>query len=218
MYKTILFDLDGTLVNSYEGITKSICHAMEQLGQPMPGKDLLLPCIGPPLIDSFQQIMGLDYELAIKAVKIYRDRYSKTGKFELSPYEGIQELLEGLNQRGHTLYVATSKPQPVAEEIIDHTGLSPYFKKVYGACLDGRFNNKAELLSHLLQQESLDKTTTLMVGDRKFDLLGAAANNMASLGVSYGFGSVEELQEYKATYIAASPADIASLLQRPLSD
>lgn len=214
MFRTILFDLDGTLVNSQEGITKSIQHAMKALDKPEPSHEQLLPCIGPPLIDSFQNILGLDYQLASQAVDLYRQRYGEIGKFELFPYEGIKELLETLNNLGYTLYVATSKPQPVALEIVNHTGLSCYFNKVYGACLDGRYNHKPELLNHLIEEEGLDKEQTLMVGDRKFDLIGASANNMSSLGVTYGFGSLDELQEHQATYIAHSPSDIASLLQK----
>ncbi len=205
MFRTILFDLDGTLVNSQEGITKSIQYAMKELGKPIPSADQLLPCIGPPLIDSFQNILGLEYGLAVQAVDLYRQRYSKIGKFELSPYEGIKQLLMTLKERGYVLFVATSKPQPVATEIISQTGLSPFFNKVYGAYLDGRFNHKPELLQHLLEEEKLKKEHTLMVGDRKFDLLGAAANQIASLGVTYGFGSLSELQEHQPTYLAGSP-------------
>ncbi len=215
MFRTILFDLDGTLVNSEEGITKSIKHAMMELNQPEPTYEQLLPCIGPPLIDSFQLVLGLEHDLAIQAVALYRKRYGEIGKFELFPYEGIKELLETLKDRGYRLFVATSKPQPVAGEIINHTGLSDYFDKVYGAGLDGKFNHKPELLKHLLEEENLERGQTLMVGDRKFDLLGASANQMASLGVTYGFGSLAELQEHQATYIAHSPSDIASLLQKP---
>lgn len=213
MFDSILFDLDGTLVNSQEGITKSIQHAMKALDKPEPSHEDLLPCIGPPLIDSFQNILGLEYDLAVKAVDLYRERYGKIGKFELHPYEGIEDLLKELTNRGYKLFVATSKPQPVAIEIINHTGLASYFDKVYGAYLDGRYNHKTELLQHLLQEEGLSSQRTLMVGDRKFDLIGAAANEIPSLGVTYGFGSLDELKKHQANYIASSPGDIVTLLE-----
>lgn len=217
MFNTILFDLDGTLVNSQEGITKSIQHAMKELNKPVPSCQQLIPCIGPPLIDSFLDILGLEYDLAVQAVDLYRKRYDEAGKYELFAYDGIERMLETLNTSGYKLFVATSKPQPVAREIINHTGLTHYFDQVYGAQLDGRHKDKASLLKHLLEEEQLEESQTLMIGDRKFDILGASANQMASLGVTYGFGSLDELQEHKATYLAASPSDIAKFLQRPVS-
>lgn len=212
MIQHLLFDLDGTLVNSFSGITKSIQYAMEKLGKEIPSEESLIPCIGPPLITSFQHLLGLPFEEAEQAVLLYRERYGTKGKFELELYEGIPKTLQKLQQQGFILYVATSKPQVVAKEIIDHLGLTSNFSAIYGSMLDGQFKEKDTLLTHLLETEKMSPATAVMIGDRKFDMVGAVKNSITPLGVTYGFGSSTELIDSGASLLAHSPEEIITVL------
>lgn len=199
-YQNILFDLDGTLTDPREGITRSIQYALEKLGIIEPDLSKLEHFIGPPLLQAFLQFYGFDEAKAWQAVNFYRERFKVTGLYENEVFEGVIELLETLVAQGRHLYVATSKPWEFAREIARHFDFAKHFKVIYGSELDGTRTNKVELLAHLLKEEGLDPAHTLMIGDRKHDLIGARANGLDVVAVGYGFGSREELEAEAPTY------------------
>jgi len=199
-YQNILFDLDGTLTDPREGITRSIQYALEKLGILEPDLQKLEHFIGPPLLQAFMQFYGFEEEKAWQAVNFYRERFKVTGLYENEVFEGVIELLETLEAQGRHLYVATSKPWEFAREIARHFDFAKHFKVIYGSELDGTRTNKVELIAHLLKEEGLDPAQTLMIGDRKHDLIGAKANGVDVVAVGYGFGSREELAAEAPTY------------------
>ena len=208
-FHTLLFDLDGTLTDPREGITRCIQHALEQLGKPAPSTHDLLWCIGPPLRGSFQELLaGEPPEMVEQALRLYRERFSTVGKFENKVYPDIPDVLDRLRRQGAELFIATSKPAVFAKEIAEHFNLLLYFRKVYGSELTGKLTLKVDLIKHLLEAESLDRSTTVMIGDRSFDILGAKQSGIASIGVTYGFGSRQELEEAGASWIVNSPSGI----------
>ena len=208
---TILFDLDGTLTDPFEGITRSIRYAVERMGGQAPDTEDLRWCIGPPLWDSFKVLLATEDKVELdRAVAYYRERYTVTGLFENSLIEGIPDLLTGLRKSGMILHVCTSKPHSYAGRIVEHFGLMEFFGKVYGSELDGTRSAKAELIAHILSEENILPSQTVMVGDRKHDLVGANANEVAGIGVLWGYGSREELAAEHPVLIAETPGDIAA--------
>ncbi len=205
----IYFDLDGTLTDPYEGITRCFLYAIEKLGFEHPGDDFLHACIGPPLYETFPQVVGR--ELTLKAVDLYRERFDEVGWQENIPYEGIHAALEAVAASGCRLFVATSKPRIAAARIVEHFEMSRFFDGVYGCELDGTRSNKVDLLRYAAEQNP-GAESTLMIGDRKHDLIGAIANNMTPIGVSWGYGSSEELTGAGAVSIATTPAELPSIL------
>ena len=206
----VYFDLDGTLTDPFEGITKCFVYAVEKLGFERPSDDFLLSCIGPPLYDTFPEIVG--EALTLKAVDLYRERFDQIGWLENSPYEGIHNTLENIANRDDcVLYVATSKPRIAATRIVEHFEMAPYFERVFGCELDGTRANKSELLKYAIS-ENPATTKRIMIGDRKHDLIGAQANGIHPVGVSYGYGSVDELTTAGAAAIAHSPAEIPDIV------
>jgi phosphoglycolate phosphatase len=205
--KTIFFDLDGTLTDSRPGITRSIQHALERLGLPVPEADALTWCIGPPLVQCFTTLLGSDVQAAA-AIVHYRERYGTVGMYENEVYAGIPETLAALKADGHTLHVATAKPHVYAERIIAHFGFDRYFTSVFGPELDGTRNDKRELLAHAIARTGTDPAQALMIGDRHHDILAARANAVAPLAVLYGYGSRQELAEAGAERFCASPAEV----------
>lgn len=199
-YQNILFDLDGTLTDPREGITRSIQYALAKLGIDEPDLGKLEHFIGPPLLQAFMQYYAFDEARAWQAVNFYRERFKVTGLYENEVFEGVIELLETLQAQGRHLYIATSKPWEFAREIARHFDFAKHFKVIYGSELDGTRTNKVELIAHLLAQEGLDPTTTLMIGDRKHDLIGARSNGLDCVAVGYGFGGREELEGESPTY------------------
>ena len=206
--KNIFFDLDGTLTDPKFGITKSIQYALKKLGRDVPEIDDLLWCIGPPLRGSFKKILEEDDAMAEIAIGFYREYYIEKGKFENEIYSGIAGVLEKLNQQDFNLFVVTSKPYIFAIEIIKHFDILRFFKSVYGSELDGRLVDKGELIAHALGREKIPAEKTIMVGDREHDIIGAKKNGVLSLGVTYGYGTKEELKKTNADFIADSPEDI----------
>lgn len=204
----IFFDLDGTLTDPFEGISKSIVYALERLGEDVPDEAVLRNCIGPPLLQSFETMVGA--ERANAALTFYRARFGDVGWQENIPYEGIRELLEKLFGPGRRLYVATSKPRVFALRIVEHFEFKGFFAEVYGAELDGRRANKVELLHYAVSQTN--STSAAMVGDREHDVIGAHANKLRAVGVTWGYGSEKELRDAGAEQIAASPAELHSIL------
>jgi phosphoglycolate phosphatase len=205
----IYFDLDGTLTDPYEGITKCILYALDKLGFPHPSDDFLYSCIGPPLYDTFPQLVG--EELTLQAVDLYRERFNDIGWQENILYDGVLAALEAVRRDGHTLFVATSKPHEQAKRIVEYFGMGSYFEAVYGCELDGTRSKKAELLEYAIAQNPGTVHRT-MVGDRKHDLIGATANGMRPIGVSYGYGSIEELAAAGAVDIAAVPDELPYII------
>nr|NJM04443.1 HAD hydrolase-like protein [Desulfobacula sp.] len=210
----LLFDLDGTLTNPFQGITTCIAHALERMGITSPPKAELGWCIGPPLRSSFAKLLaGDDPERIEKALGLYRERFSTAGLFENEVYEGIPGALEALQAMGHRLYLATSKPRVYAQRIMDHFDLSPYFTGIHGAELDGVRNDKTSLISHILEQESIAVSETVMIGDRKYDMIGAGDNGVCAFGVLWGYGTREELKSSGASAFIETPYKLASALQ-----
>ncbi len=205
----VYFDLDGTLTDPYEGITKCILYALDELGFPHPDDDYLYSCIGPPLWDTFPELVGDD--LTRKAVDLYRERFVDVGWQENSPYEGIHEALEAVSAAGHTMFVATAKPHTHAARIIEHFGMGDFIHNVYGSELDGTRGTKTDLLRFALEKNP-GAERHIMIGDRKHDLNGAVANDMTPIGVAWGYGSVEDLSAAGATAIAEHPGELPALL------
>lgn len=212
MQKTILFDLDGTLTDSGEGIINCAILALEHFGLPIPSRETLRVFVGPPLHESFIRF-GVPADRAEEAVEVYRSRYIPIGKFENTPYPGIRELLEKLKTEGHKLYVATSKPEQMSIDILEHFDLAKYFDRICGASLDTSRTDKAAVIAYL--QELAGKSEhTIMVGDTKFDVIGAKKHGIPTIGVSWGYGTVEDLQEAGSAGIAHSMEELYSLLTR----
>lgn len=207
--RRLFFDLDGTLTDSREGILGSIRYALERMGKSCPPEAELIAFIGPPLRDTFQSLLG--EASAAPALKFYRERFAETGWRENRPYEGIEDLLAELQARGITLYVATSKPLVFAERILEHFGLARYFAHVFGAELDGTRGDKRDLLHYAMQLTGTGPGAT-MIGDRSFDVLGGRANGMRTVGVTWGFGSRQELEAAGADRIVDAPSDLRDVV------
>jgi len=205
----VYFDLDGTLTDPFEGITKCILYALDRLGFPHPDEDYLRGCIGPPLWDTFPEMVGR--ELTPRAVDLYRERFVEVGWLENRPYQGILESLATIRAAGCEIFVATSKPQQQARRIIEHFGMSIHVSEVYGSELDGTRSAKAELLAWALRHNP-GAARHIMVGDRSHDLVGALANDMEAFGVAWGYGSIEELEAAGAHKIAMTPDEIPGLI------
>ncbi|MBB5349280.1 HAD hydrolase-like protein [Desulfoprunum benzoelyticum] len=213
--RNILLDLDGTLTDSSLGITRCVQYALQQLGRPAPPADELLFCIGPPLLESFTVLLpDGSPDLPREAVRQYRDRFDRIGKFENRVYDDIPEALAGLQDQDCRLFLATSKAEVFARQILHHFELSPFFTAIYGARLDGSLCDKGELIGHILEQERLAPAETLMVGDRKHDMIGAATCRIGSVGVTYGFGSEQELTAHGAHHLVHAPLALPGLIAR----
>ncbi|MEG2039474.1 MAG: HAD-IA family hydrolase [Oscillospiraceae bacterium] len=211
-YSTILFDLDGTIINSQDGITKCLQYALECIGITIPDLKVLTPFIGPPLTVGFgAHFPNLTDEQIAFAIEKYRERYQKTGMMEHYLYDGIPELLKTLQDSGKKLILATSKPLEYAKLLLEHNGLTGYFNDIVGCGLDGTLNTKGEVIAYALQKNNInDISEVLMVGDTKYDLDGAKQNGIDCLCVLYGFGKRHELQD--AEYIASTVAELREFL------
>ncbi|MBA2734223.1 MAG: HAD hydrolase-like protein [Acidobacteria bacterium] len=210
--KNILFDLDGTLTDPIEGMTRCFHYALKRMSAPLLTQAELQLHIGPPLRNTFSLILKTTDEVIIeRAVSLYRERFSEVGMFENEVFQGVPEMLATLQASSKRLFVATSKVHVYTERILKHFNLSDYFVGVYGSEMDGRLDNKADLIRHILASESLDPDESLIVGDRKYDITGAKENNCLAAGVTYGYGSSEELMEAGADYLCHSPREVANL-------
>jgi phosphoglycolate phosphatase len=209
MTKTVFFDLDGTLTDPMVGITTSIQYALEKLDVDIPVKDDLTWCIGPPLQKSLGVLVGK--ERAALALGFYRERFSDIGWKENVLYPGIEDTLVRLCGQGFRLFVATSKPHVFARRIIEHFQMGQYFDAIYGSELDGTRVEKTELLRFALSETQTEENAT-MVGDREHDIIGALANGMSAIGVTYGYGSPQELFQAGANGIVGRPADLVPAL------
>ena len=208
-YKYILFDLDGTLTESAPGITNAAAHALKSFGVEAEPSELEF-FVGPPLLGSFMRC-GLSQAQAAEAINVYREYYVARGMFENAPYAGIAEALRRLKAAGATLLVATSKPEPFAERILERFGLAEFFAVVAGSTLDETRTAKRDVIEYALARAGVsERSAAVMVGDRSYDVDGAKATGLASMGVLYGYGSAEELAG--ADFIAQTPSDIADIL------
>ena len=213
-FKNILFDLDGTITNSVEGITNSIFHSLKYYPHITPPKrEELLPFIGPPLTVSYAKYFGMDEKTAKEAVEHYREYYRETGILELSLYEGIAELIRELSEKGYKVILATSKPEHFAIKILQHFELAKYFSVIAGATMDEKRTEKNEVIRYAISKGDIcDLSGTVMIGDREYDVLGAKEIGMDSIGVLYGYGSRTELEKAGATYIAENVSDILNFI------
>ena len=208
MFQYCLFDLDGTLTDPREGITKSVQYALHHFGIEEPDLKKLEPFIGPPLKDSFMEFYGFSEEQAKKAIAVYRERFAPVGVLENQIFEGIPEMLQHLHQNGQKLAVASSKPIGFVRQILQHFGIDRYFDVVVGSELDGTRGTKEEVVEEALSQLGIlelsdeeKKMNCAMVGDRKFDIQGAKAYGLTGIGVSFGFAGEGELKEEGADII-----------------
>lgn len=210
--KYILFDLDGTITDSCEGIVNSVRYALKKFEIIEYDTEVLYKFIGPPLLDSFMKYYGFSKEKAVTAVKYYREYYSKTGIFENRLYEGIGELLKELHQNGKRVILATSKPEKFADIILEHFNISKYFDFVGGATMNEKRSQKEEVIDYILKSQNISPDNAVMIGDTKFDIIGAHMFGMEAIGVLYGFGSEQDLIDANADHIVANVNELKKLL------
>ena len=214
-YRYALFDLDGTLTDPGEGITRSVQYALDKFGIRVENRRELFCFIGPPLHESFEVYYGFSRPDAMKAVDCYREYYAVKGIFENLVYDGIEKMLQQLQAAGVKICLATSKPEVYAKQILEHFGLDGYFTAVAGSEMDGTRTKKAEVVERaLMLLGNPEVSDCIMIGDREHDVLGGQAHGLDTVGVLFGYGSREELECAGATYIAATPADIVKIINK----
>lgn len=216
-YKVILFDLDGTLSDPKVGITKSVQYALQKMDIVEPDSDKLECFIGPPLQVSFAEHYNFDEENTQKSIDFYRERFKEKGMFENELYSNISLLLKSLKEQQFSLVVATSKPTVFSEKILKYFNIDQYFDLVVGSNLDGTRTSKTEIIQYILDKYNEYKLDNfIMIGDRKHDIIGANNNGIDSIGVTYGYGSFDELNHSNPTYIVKSVEELTKLLMGSL--
>lgn len=210
MRKAILFDLDGTLTDSGEGIMNCAELALHHFGIPIPPREEMRVFVGPPLWDTFEKF-GVPKDQTDEAVRIFRSRYIPIGKFENTPYPGIRELLENLHHENYLIYVATSKPETTAVEILEHFDLAKYFDLICGADLDKSRTSKSQVIAYLLDKTPGD-ARRIMVGDTAYDVTGAAVHGIPTVGVSWGYGETADMKQAGAAAIAETTDELLQIL------
>lgn len=208
-YHVYLFDLDGTLTDPGPGIKNSIRYALSKKGLPALSEEILNAFIGPPLLDSFAEHCGATPADAQLLLKYYREYFADRGMFENTVYPGIAEVLAALKERGAKLYVATSKPEPFAKQILAHFGLAPYFDFIGGSTMDETRTKKAEVIDYVLKENDLNANECLMVGDRYYDIEGARSCGLGAAAVLFGYGDFEELKS--ADYLLEKPEELLNI-------
>ncbi len=209
MIRNILFDLDGTLTDSADGITRCIAGAVDVLGEPCPPLEDLIHFIGTPLRDIFACVLDTPDQARIdQAIALYRERFDSVGYAENRVYDGICESLAGLQERGYSLFVATAKGQRDANRVIDHFGLDIHFDEVFGVRTDAERRDKAALVTRILNDRRIDPATAAMIGDRSTDMRAARDSCIRAIGAGWGYGSEDELHTAGADSIVASPAEV----------
>ena len=212
-YKVVLFDLDGTLSDPKVGITKSVQYALHRMGIDEPDIDKLECFIGPPLQDSFAEYYNFDESQTIMAIDLYRERFKEKGMFENELYTNIPFLLKSLKEQGTSLVVATSKPTIFAKEILEYFNFDQYFELVVGSNLDGSRTAKTEIIQYILDRyKEYQLNDFIMIGDRKHDIIGAINTGIDSIGVAYGYGSLEELTISNPTHIVRTVNELTDIL------
>ena len=210
--RLVLFDLDGTLIDSEIGIVASIEYALAKLGAAIPSREALRAWIGPPLRATFPSVVGDDPDTVERAVALYRERFATIGWREHAVYPGIGAAVDALAERGIALAVITSKPDLYAGRIVESLPFGTRFAKVYAVAAHSSDSEKAEQIAHALAEFDLPASAAAMIGDRHFDIHGARANSVRAIGVTWGFGSREELTAAGADAIADTPAQLGELL------
>lgn len=210
MGKTIIFDFDGTIMNSEEGILYCAGKGLSHFGIPIPDRQTMLQFIGPPLYKTFTKF-GVPAEQAETAVEVYRKHYRAGGMFRATPYPGIPQLLKELHDAGHTLLIASVKPEEMVVSIATHFGLASYFSRICGASFDDSRREKDEVIAYLLEKEQI-QGQCCMVGDTAFDILGAAKFGIPGIGVSWGFGDVQQMREANALAVVDTVDELKALL------
>ena len=214
-YSYLLFDLDGTITESGPGIMNSVRYTLKKMGFAELPSGTLEKFVGPPLADSFMKYAGMSQEEATQAISCYREYYTSKGIFENSVYPGVEEMLQKLKENGFVLALSTSKPELFAKKILEHFQINQYFSAICGASMDEKRVAKAEVIRYTLDTLKLSesqKGEILMVGDREHDVFGAKENGLDCLGVLYGYGDREELEQAGAKYIADTASDVADIL------
>ena len=213
----LFFDLDGTLTDSKPGIINSFHHTLRAMGRPAPDAAALMPLIGPPLRDGLADLLETrDPDVLETAVAHYREYFSASGMYENSVYPGIRSLLEGLRAAGARMWVITGKTDYFARKIVSHFDLLPFFNGITGSAADGSVSSKTEMVAGVLSNEGLDAARTVMIGDRKHDIIGARENGIAAVGVLWGYGSAEELTAAGAHVLSAAPKDLTDAIAAAL--
>lgn len=214
MYKYLLFDLDGTLTDSYDGIASGIMYALEKMGVQGYERQNLKMFMGPPLFSSFEKIFGDDSEKINRAVKLYREYFDEIGWKEDRVYDGVPQMLHAFNDMGKIMVVATSKPEHFSRRIVEYFDLGKYFAFVAGASVSPERATKSSVIEYAIKSAGIEKSDALMIGDRNHDILGAKECGLKSMGVLYGYGDRAELAEAGADYIAATPAQVVEIIRK----
>ena len=214
MKNLCLFDLDGTLTDPVVGITKSLAYALDSFGIRVDDVNSLRKYIGPPLRDSFRELYNFSEEEVEKAVAKYREYYSEKGIFENALYDGVTEMLELLKSNGVRMVMATSKAAVFAEKIAAHFDIGQYFEFISGSELDGARSHKSEVIEYAFGNiPPAERSRSVMIGDRKHDIIGAKEAGLESIGVTWGYGSLIEFEEFKPTRHVNSPGEIFQTIQ-----
>jgi phosphoglycolate phosphatase len=211
--RLVLFDLDGTLVDSSPGIHAAVRYAAAALGRPEPTAPQLRGMVGPPLQDGFALVLGVPVAEVPRAVAAYREHYAAGALLQATVHDGVPDLLAALRAAGATLAVATSKPEPFAVRLLEHTGLLPAFASVHGATMDGLVRHKDQVVAAALAAHP-DGRDPVLVGDRSHDVLGAAAHGLPCIGAGWGPAEDGELETAGAVAVAATPMDVLPVLER----
>lgn len=215
MLSNVLFDLDGTLTDPTRGIIRCMQYALDLLSRPCPNELELISFIGVSVRPTFEKLLNSDEKSLIEeAISLFRERYSEVGLFENKVYPGITELLATLYENSYKLYVVTVKPQVYAERIVKHFSLDQWFNGVLGPELDDYHTNKTDLIASTLTNFKLVPEETVMIGDRKEDIIAGKSNRVVTIGVIYGYGSEEEIVNSAPDYICNSPRGIRQVIMR----
>ena len=212
-YRNILFDLDGTLTDPYLGITNAVKYSLQKFNIEERNENTLRAIIGPPLETSFMEFYQFDANKTKTAIGYYREYYSEKGIYENKLYPDIDTILAKIRDAGKTLILATSKPAIFASKILEYFNIDKYFYDITGSNLDGTLVEKDEIIKFIMEKHDLKPETTIMIGDRKYDISGAHKNNIHSIAVMYGYGSKEELEQSKPTYFCENTADIWEIIR-----
>ena len=218
--RNIFFDLDGTLIDTGEGIMKCAAHSLKAIGVEVDDWRELSFFVGPPLVYTYTHRYGVDMDKARELVKIYRERYNPIGVYECTPYPGVRECLETLKNKGYKLYVASSKPENMCRLLMEHFDLADYFDDIAGSTPDGRIDTKTQVLTELFRRGSADDPSfigeSVLIGDTRFDIEGAVNTGISSLGVSFGYGDTNEMINLGASTIVDSMEEITDSLFKSL--
>jgi phosphoglycolate phosphatase len=212
-YINILFDLDGTLTDPYSGITNSVKYALNKFDIIEENNTKLKLFIGPPLEKSFLEYYNFSKNDAKTAVEYYREYFSEKGIYENNLYEGIDNVLKELNNRNKNCVIATSKPEVFANKITEYFNINNYFKYIVGSNLDGTLSEKEEIIKYIIEKYRFNKEETIMVGDRKYDIIGANKNGIDAIGVLYGYGTKEELEKERPKYLCTDIMEIITIIE-----